>query len=142
MIGFDLDPAQLRAHPHGGEKDDVADRAGERGDAVVFRQADRDADGEEQRQIAEDRVARFRHDLRDAFGQPREVGAADAEQNARDRQHRDRQHHALADLLEEREGVFEVEHEFSLRFRERARGLPRPWRTAGRAARGPGKSLG
>ena len=108
MIGRGLDAAQLRADAHRGEEDDVADRAGERGDAVVFRQPDGDADGEEQRQIAEDRVARRGHDLRDALGQPREVRAADAEQDAGDRQHRDRQHHALADLLEEREGVLEV----------------------------------
>ena len=105
-----LDAPQFRADAHRGEKDDVTGGAGQRGDAVVFGQADGDADGEEQRQIAEDRVARFRHDERDALGQPREVRAADAEQDAGDRQHRDRQHHALADLLEEREGVLEVEH--------------------------------
>ena len=67
MIGFTSIPAQLRAHTHGGEKHHVAGRAGERGDAVVFRQANRDTDGEEQRQIAEDGVARFRHDERHAF---------------------------------------------------------------------------
>ena len=95
--------------------------ARERGHAVIFRQADGDADGEEERQIAEDGVARFRHDLRNDLGQPRKVSAADAEQDAGNRKDRDRQHHALADLLEEREGVLEVEHGGSVFwFRERA----------------------
>ena len=39
-----------------------------------------------------------------------EVGAADSEQDAGDRQHRNRQHHALADFLQKREGVFERRH--------------------------------
>ena len=110
MIGFQFDAAQFRADTQGGEKHHVTGRAGERGDAVVFRQANGDTDGEEQRQIGEDGVAGFRHDQRDAFGQQREVGAADAEQNAGDRQDRNRQHHAFADFLQERKRVFEVEH--------------------------------
>ena len=58
MIGFTSMPGELRAHAHRGEEHDIAGRAGERGDAVVVREADGDADGEEQRQIAEDGIAR------------------------------------------------------------------------------------
>ena len=77
------------------------------------------------------------HDLRDDLGQPREVRAADAEQDAGDGQHRDRQHHALADFLEEREGVLEGGHGWDscFGFRGRARGLPRPSRHVERRAR-------
>ena len=68
MIGRHLDAAQLRAHAHRGEKDDVAVGARERGDAVVFRQADRDTDGEKQRQVGENRVAGLRHDCETLSG--------------------------------------------------------------------------
>ncbi len=44
------------------------------------------------------------------------IGAADAEQNASDRQDRDRQHHAFADFLQKREGVFEIEHDLVSEF--------------------------
>ena len=54
--------------------------------------------------------------------------AADAKQDAGHRQHRDRQHHALADFLEEREGILENMADLSasvIRRTER-RGLLRP----------------
>jgi hypothetical protein len=104
MIGFTSMPWSF-AHTPIARGRRPSRRARERGDAVIFREADGDADGEEQRQVAENGVARFRHDEREALGQPREVRAADAEQDAGDGQHRDRQHHALADFLEEGEGV-------------------------------------
>ena len=105
-----LDAAEFRANAHRGEEDNKADCAGESGDAVVIGQANGNADGEEQWQIGKDRAARCRHDLRHDRWQPREVGAADAEQDAGDRQHRHRQHHALADFLQKREGVCERRH--------------------------------
>jgi hypothetical protein len=98
------------ADAHGGEEDDVTHRAGQGGDAVVFRQTDRHADGEEQRQTSEDRAASRGHDLRDRVRQPRKVRAAHAEQNAGDRQHGYRQHHALADFLQDRERLVEGRH--------------------------------
>ena len=55
---------------HGGEEDDQADRACERGHAVIIGQPDGDADGEKQRQVAENRSAGLRHDLRDDLRQP------------------------------------------------------------------------
>jgi hypothetical protein len=97
--GFDA--AQLGADAHRREEDDVADRPGECGDTVVFGQSDGYTDGKEQGQVREDRVTRGGHHLGDDLGQPCEVGAAHAEQDARHGEHRDRQHHALADLLEE-----------------------------------------
>ena len=101
-----VDAEELRERAHRGEQDDVAHRARERGDAVVLGEPDRDADREEQRQSSEDRAAGRGHHLRDGVRQPREVRAADAEQNAGDGQHRHRQHHALADLLKERRRRF------------------------------------
>ena len=100
-------PLEVGADAHGGEEDDVTHRAGQRGDAVVVRQTDRHADGEEQRQTSEDRAAGRGHDLRDGIRQPRKVRAAHAEQNAGDREHGNRQHHAFADFLEGRERVLE-----------------------------------
>ena len=58
--------------------------------------------------LPKDRVAGFRHDVREALRQPREVRAADAEQDAGDGQHRNRQHHAFADFLQEGKGVWEL----------------------------------
>jgi hypothetical protein len=48
--------------------------------------------------------------LRNDWRQPREVRAADAKQDTRRGKHRDRQHHAFADLLEIGEGVGEGGH--------------------------------
>ena len=105
-----LDAQELREGAHRREEDDIAHGPGERRHAVVVGEPDRDADGEEQRKVSKDRAAGGRHDLREGLGQPREVRAADAEENAGDGQHGDRQHHALADLLEERERVLEGAH--------------------------------
>ena len=57
MIVVGLDAETFREDPHRGDEDDVPDGAGERGDAVIVGQPDGDADGEEQRQVTEDRAA-------------------------------------------------------------------------------------
>ena len=88
-------PRSLAHDAHRREEDDVADARGERGDAVVLGQPDRHADGEEQRQVREDRVARLRHHAaRRSPAASEKLAAADAQQDAGHRQHRDRQHHA------------------------------------------------
>ena len=68
---------------HRGEENRKSHRARQRRHAVVIGQADRHADGEEQRQVGKDRPAGLRHDLRDDLRQPREIRAAHAKQNAR-----------------------------------------------------------
>ena len=60
--------------------------------------------------------------------QPREVRAADAEQDAGDRQHRDRQHHALADFLQEEKAFWKLRTwywKLVFDFGKRARAPPR-----------------
>src|SRR5204863_8609060 len=52
-----LDAAEFRAHAHRGEKNYVTSGARQGGDAIIVRESDGDADGKEERQIAEDRVA-------------------------------------------------------------------------------------
>ena len=102
-----LDAAELRAHAHRGEKNYVTSGARQCGDAIIVRESDGDADGKEERQIAEDRVAGILHYERNAVRQPREFGGPDAQQNARDGQDGNRQHHAFPDFLEKGEGVLE-----------------------------------
>ena len=63
---------------------------------VLAREAHRDADGEKQAEVGEDRVARRGH-RRDV----EQVGLAQAQQQARDRQHRDGQHQRAAEALRE-----------------------------------------
>ena len=73
-----------------------ADRAGQPGGAMVFpREADRDADREEQSQMRENRIAR-----RGDEGDVEQIGLAEAKQHARDRQHRDRAASAPAERLQ------------------------------------------
>ena len=66
---------------------------------ILARETDRDADGEEQAEVGEDRVAR-----RGDRGDVEQVGLAEPQQQAGDRQHRDGQHqraaHALRDSSE------------------------------------------
>ena len=128
----------------------VADRRGERRDAVVLGNAERDADREDQPEGAEDGVAGALQDLQEGIeglrddargewitdddrgrlgqagqlvsgdGNPvdravagvdgrlpvvADEGAADTEQDARDRQHGHRQHQRLSELLQEAEEV-------------------------------------
>ena len=100
-----LDVPDPRHDAHGGEHHQVADRGGDGGDAVVLGEAERDADGEDQRQVGEDHVARVLHQSAKRVPESMEVGRADAQQQTRDRQHRDRQHQGLADFLQECESV-------------------------------------
>ena len=104
MIGLRLVADQRRHHAHRREHHHEADHRGERGDAVVAGEPERDADREDERQVAEDGAARLRHHVRHDRRQPGEVRAADAEEDAGHRQHRDRQHQRLADLLQPAEG--------------------------------------
>jgi hypothetical protein len=83
------------------QEHDEADGSGQRRDAVVVGQSQRHADREDERQRAEDGAARLRHHIRQRRWQTREVRAADTEQQSGHRQHRDREHQRLADLLED-----------------------------------------
>ncbi|KGC39763.1 PTS system, N-acetylglucosamine-specific IIBC component domain protein [Burkholderia pseudomallei] len=80
---------------HDRDFDQIADRARERRHAVVvLREADRDADREQQRQVLEDRAARVGDHL-----DVEHVLLPEAQQDARHRQHRDRQHQRPAEAL-------------------------------------------
>jgi hypothetical protein len=106
--GVGLDAHQVRHHAqrHGGHE--VADRRGDRRDAVVVRESQRDADREDQRQVAEDHVARVLHHLQQRERHVAvEIGRAQAEQQAGHRQHRHRQHQRLADFLQSCKGLLE-----------------------------------
>ena len=97
----------VQEHGHGAERrrhDEVADDGGDGGDAVILGEAEGDADGEDDRQIAKDGIATLGHHLRHDLGQEGEVGRADAEQKAGDGQHGYGQHQRLADLLQHSEG--------------------------------------
>ena len=86
--------------------DEVAGDGREGGRPVrLAGEADRDADGEEDRQVREDRAARRAHGLEEGADDrgvdlAEEVGLAEPEQDAGRRQQRDRQHQALAEPLE------------------------------------------
>ena len=97
--------------------DEEGDHGGERRDLFLrFCHADGDADSEDDRQIAEDCAACTRHDREQCVqwcscaehsaetvcrdGRWVRERRADAEQDARDRQDRDRQHKAAPDALE------------------------------------------
>ena len=57
MISLVSMPLSFAKMPIVGQEDDPTHRAGECGHTVVFREANGDADGEEQGQVAEDRAA-------------------------------------------------------------------------------------
>ena len=84
----------------------VADDGGQCGRTVrLLRESDGDTDGEEQRQVGEHRVAGSAHGLEErpdhrSLDSAEQVGLTQAEQDPRRRQHRDRQHEALAKSLQ------------------------------------------
>ena len=101
----------------GAVHDEEGDHGGESCDlALCLGHADGDADGEDDRQVAENRAARAGHDGQQAAEERsitedgfetirldgRRIGerCADAEQDTGDRQHGDRQHEAAADALQ------------------------------------------
>ncbi len=80
---------------HHRDFDEVADRARQRRDAVVvLREADCDADREQQRQVVEDRAAGVGDHL-----DVEHVGLSEPQQQPCDRQHRDRQHQRATEPL-------------------------------------------
>ena len=101
--GLGIDTPDPRHHAHGRQHDHVADGGGDGGHAVVLGEAQRHADREDQGQVGEDHVAGVLHQQRQDFRHPAEIGGADTQQQARDRQHGHRQHQGLADLLKEGE---------------------------------------
>jgi len=85
-------------HQHLGAfgQDEEADGAGKSRRAVILaREADRDADCEQQSEVREDRIAGS-GDKRDV----EQVGLAEPEQQTGDRKHRDRQHQRPAERLQ------------------------------------------
>ena len=103
-----LDAFRLGDHAERRRHDEIADGRGDARYAIVLGEAERDADREDQRQIAEDHVARVLHQLEDDGGHVTvEIGRAEAEQQPGDGQHRDRQHQRFADLLHDAECVLE-----------------------------------
>src|SRR3546814_11482028 len=88
----DVCSSDLRAR----RRDKVADDPGERGGAIaVAREADRDADREQDAEILKDRRARRRDE-----GDVEPVGLSDAQQQAGARPPRERQHQRAAARLE------------------------------------------
>ncbi|MOA11612.1 hypothetical protein D3C78_1315630 [compost metagenome] len=83
-------------HLEGGDHHQVADHPGKpRRTVVVLGETDRDADGEDHRQVGEDHLAGVVDD-RDV----QQVGIAQAQQQAGNRQDRDRQHQRAAEALQ------------------------------------------
>jgi len=105
MIELRLDDPEGGHHAHGREHDHVADGRGDGGDAVILGVTQRHADREDQGQVAEDDVARELHQVGKQGGHPVEFGGADSQEQAGHRQHGDRQHQGLADLLQESKGL-------------------------------------
>ena len=84
----------------------VADQAGQgRGPVGLLREADGDAEGEEHREVVEDRPTGQAQDLERRPDPAEQVILAEAQQQAGRRQDCDGQHEALADTLQRGEGL-------------------------------------
>ncbi len=104
VLGCDLFCRQMQDqrcnHRHGFHHDAVSNHSGQRGNAVVIGEAQRNADCEDKRHVGENRTARFRHNMRNHFWQPAEVCRTDAQQDTCDRQYGYWQHQRFTHLLQ------------------------------------------